>query len=261
MNKKVSGGQSIIVPIKRLGNNYLPFIEDLKDRVIKYIDVVAKPYGITLPNGDTSVRENQLFTSFITLMSKNGVVQDIANLPLSSCYTFANGGEHYFIGRKISLQNSYITVTDETMIGKSIMLVVWYDEPLYSARNSTNNVCVESVEVDYKTPNFKNLFPDNRTLAGKRIRKIIIDNVSKTPSYRDCANNNNFLPFLTLNNGNVSILKEIPFTSLFNSNGLYQWELEFANIKFDLTNSYVQTFGDTNFQPGQSFLVRFVFED
>lgn len=263
MNKKVSGGQSIIVPINRIGKNYLPFIEDLKDRVVKYIDVLTVlGYATILPDGSntfTSGSETE-FTTYLTLMNKNGVVQDVANIPLVSLSTFYNGGEHYFVGRKISLQNSYLTVTDPNLIGKSILLVVWYDEPLFSARNSTNNLCVETVEVEYRNNTFKNLFPDNRTLAGKRIRKIIIDPVYKTPSYRDCANLQDAMPYLTLNNGNVSILKEIPFQCLVNQNGLVQWELEFANIKFDLTNSYIQTFGDADFVAGQSFLVRFVFE-
>ena len=40
MNKKVSGAKSVVVKLESKGKNYLPFVEYLKDRYIKYIDVV-----------------------------------------------------------------------------------------------------------------------------------------------------------------------------------------------------------------------------
>ena len=257
MNKKVSGGQSVIVPINRIGKNYLPFVESLKDRVIKYIDVYTGQD--TLPDGRVGVGVD-ISSSYITLADKNGVTLNYLNYPLENLSTYTTMGDRPFIGRKISLQNSYINVTAQTAIGKSILLVFWYDEPEFSYRNTTNNIAVETVEVDYRNANFKNLMPDNRNLAGKRVRRITFDNVNKTPSYRDCQNNYGGA-YITLNNGNVSILKQVPLECLKKSNTLNAFELEFANIKFDLTNSFIEKFGDNAFLANSAWLVRFAYEN
>ena len=38
MNNKLSGGKLVLVPIKNLGANKIPYVEDLRNRVIKFID-------------------------------------------------------------------------------------------------------------------------------------------------------------------------------------------------------------------------------
>lgn len=262
MNAKISGGQSVIVPINRLGNNPLPFIENLKDRVIKYIDVDT--VNATLPDSSTNAFGENIDTasSYITLIDKNGVVINHNNFPLYNLVSYESGTDRTLIGKKISLQNSYIAITDVSLIGKSILLTFWYDEPEFSQRNTTNNISVEAIEVAYLSATKKNLMPDNRTLAGKRVRRILFDYATITPSYKDCVNTTKLAQgYITLNNGNTSILKQVPIASLFKYGVLNTFDLEFANIKFDLTNSWIETFGDNAFVPNQAWLVRFAYEN
>ena len=63
MNKKVSGAKSVVVKLESIGKNYLPFVEYLKDRYIKFIDVVlvgSLPYST-----DNGITDNKtLFKRF-----------------------------------------------------------------------------------------------------------------------------------------------------------------------------------------------------
>lgn len=262
MNAKISGGQSVIVPISRVGNNPLPFIENLKDRVVKYIDVDT--VNATLPDSTTNAYTTNDDTAgtYITLVDKNGFVINHNNYPLYNLISYQAGTDRPFIGKKISLQNSYLTITDAALIGKSVLLTFWYDEPEFSQRNTTNNISVETIEVPYLSPYKKNLMPDNRTLAGKRVRRILFDYATVTPSYKTCVNTSKMAQgYITLNNGNTSILKQVPIASLYKYGVLNTFDLEFANIKFDLTNSWIETFGDNDFTANQAWLIRFAFEN
>ena len=259
MNKKVSGGQSVIVRINNIGKNYLPFVENLKDRVIKYIDVDTA--NDKLPDGSNNAYNGTLTDSFITLIDKNGFVINHNNYPLYNLNNYRQVGDRPFFGRKMSLQNSYINITDASMVGKSMLLVFWYDEPEYSARNTTNNISVETIEVPYNNA-FKNLMPDNRTLAGKRVRRILFDYVTTTPSFSTCANVSEHAEgYITLNNGNTAILKQVPIASLYKYFTSNVYDLEFANIKFDLTNSWIELPTTTPITPGQKWLVRLAYEN
>lgn len=262
MNPKVSGGQSVIVPISRIGNNPLPFVENLKDRVVKYIDVDT--VNATLPDGSVNAytANEDTASSYITILDKNGVVINHNNYPMYNFVTYLAGTDRPFIGKKISLQNSYLTITDAALVGKSVLLTLWYDEPEFSQRNTTNNISVETIEVAYLSPYKKNLMPDNRTLAGKRVRRVLFDYATLTPSYKPCVNTVKMAQgYITLNNGNTSILKQVPIASLYKYGVLNTFDLEFANIKFDLTNSWIETFGDNDFTTNQAWLIRFALEN
>ena len=256
MNKKVSGAQSVIVPIKCIGKNYLPFVEDLKDRVIKYIDIM---YCIPI---DGSERVSNI-PEYITLAGKNGYILEFENYPTQNLSYESTQGLRRLIGKKLSLQNSFFINTDPDNVGKSVVVVFWYDEPEYSARNTTNNVSITTVEVPFVSKDFKNVFPDNRTIAGKRFRTIAFDRLyGKTPSFKDALNNDIYeFGYITLLNGNVAILKDIPVACLVED--LNSDPLEFANIKFDLTNSYIKLApnADIELNGNQAFVVRFAFEN
>ena len=255
MNKKVSGGQSVIVPITCVGRNYLPFVEDLKDRVIKYIDIV----DVTPIDGSTGVGNTP---QYITLSGKSGYIMEFDNYPTINLKPYSTYGSRRLIGKKLSLQNSFFTNGDASNIGKSVVCVFWYDEPEYSARNTTNNVSISTVEVPFVSKTFKNMLPDNRTMAGKRFRSIAWDLLpSYTPSFKTAANSDvETNAYLTLLNGNVAILNNIPVQCLVELANVES--LEFSNIKFDFTNSYIQLAGYAN-EPttNESFVVRFSFEN
>lgn len=243
MENIITGAKTITVAINKLGENFLPYNEELKDKVIRYIDIV--PMGM-LPqsNGD-------VFTDFenctLTLADFNGNSYFAYNVPLDRYNPVKNGGVRIPINKKVSLQNSYIFVAeDNAQIGNSVVVVVYYEDEFYSYPNTTNDLAVDAVEVKINSLDFNNMLPDNRTLVGKRIRGIALPDVILTPSFTKSINKiliNNKWGYITLQKNNYVILDHLPLFLLLEP--YYLSSLQFRNIELDLINSYITIGGST----------------
>lgn len=232
--KRISGAKTVIVPIVREGKNYLPFVEDLKDKTIKYVDfcpVNSMPY-----TNDTPVSDSSKY--IVSLASKSGNQYDMQDVPMQKFDLTLNWGIRPAIMKVISLQNSYLLCTDSNEVGKYAVLVFYYDYPEYSRRNTTLDVSVNAFEVPILKASQPNQLPDNRTMVGKRFRNIFFTPVSLTPTMATgitYAESKDF--YLTLNKGNYSIIDTLPLMCLYAVNMVEP--LEFSNIIFDFTNSYI----------------------
>ena len=69
------------------------------------------------------------------------------------------------------------------MVGRSVLLVFWYDLPEYSARNTTDAQLTDNFEVKIESNTSNNMLPDNRTMVGKRFRKIALALPTFTPTF------------------------------------------------------------------------------
>lgn len=243
MENIITGAKTITVAINKLGENFLPYNEDLKDKVIRYIDVV--PMGL-LPQSDGDV-----FTDFenctLTLADFNGNSYFAYNVPLDRYNPIKTGGVRLPINKKVSLQNSYIFVAENNaQIGNSVVVVVYYEDEFYSYPNTTNDLAVDAVEVKINSLDFNNMLPDNRTLVGKRIRGLALPQVTLTPSFTKCVNQiliNNKWGYITLQKNNYVILDHLPLFLLLEP--YYLSSLQFRNIELDLINSYITIGGST----------------
>lgn len=243
MENIITGAKTITVAINKLGENFLPYNEELKDKVIRYIDVV--PMGL-LPqsNGD-------VFTDYenctLTLADFNGNSYFAYNVPLDRYNPIKTGGVRLPINKKISLQNSYIFVAENNaQIGNSVVVVVYYEDEFYSYPNTTNDLAVDAVEVKINSLDFNNMLPDNRTLVGKRIRGLALPDVTLTPSFTKSVNKiliNNKWGYITLQKNNYVILDHLPLFLLLEP--YYLSSLQFRNIELDLINSYITIGGST----------------
>lgn len=243
MENIITGAKTITVAINKLGENLLPYNEELKDKVIRYIDIV--PMGM-LPqsNGD-------VFTDFenctLTLADFNGNSYFAYNVPLDRYNPVKNGGVRIPINKKVSLQNSYIFVAENNaQIGNSVVVVVYYEDEFYSFPNTTNDLAVDAVEVKINSLDFNNMLPDNRTLVGKRIRGLALPQVTLTPSFTKSVNQiliNNKWGYITLQKNNYVILDHLPLFLLLEP--YYLSSLQFRNIELDLINSYITIGGST----------------
>ena len=238
-NKKLSGAKAVFVPIRNTGKNYLPFIEDLKDRYIKYIDFYGCQY---LPDTDapglTSTDD-----LYLTLADKTGNSLYVKEMPLSRFDYMATVGIRQPVCNKLSLQNSYITCADASHIGKVAMLVFWYDLPQYSRANTSEVVITDSLTVPITTAIRHNTLPDEERMANKRFRRILLGIPTTTPDYQtglDAAKLANL--YITLRKGSYNVIENLPVVFLYQ---LYMLEKsEFANIVFDLQSSFITIGGD-----------------
>lgn len=257
MNKKVSGAKSVVVKLESIGKNYLPFVEYLKDRYIKFIDVVlvgSLPYST-----DNVITETSGL--FITLADKSGNSFFVRDETLARYDVQQNYGLRRPIGQKLSLQNSYINVTNESMVGRSVLLVFWYDLPEYSARNTTDAQLTDNFEVKIESNTSNNLLPDNRTMVGKRFRKISLALPTFTPTFSQSVTYNDAHHiYITLQKGNYKIFDAVPLILLYEIGNIEQ--LDFANIIFDFTYSYIFVGGNGAIDvTGKSVFFNAVYED
>lgn len=251
MLKKISGSKTVLVKINNLGKNNLPFIEDLKDKQIKYIDVVAVT---SLPYISANCISN-FDTAYLTLADKTGNKFPYLNIPLLQYMTVYNQGVKPFIGSVISLQNSYVTVTDSSDLGKYVVLVFWYDNVSYSQRNTTLDLSIDAFEVPIISATMKNQLPDNRTMVGKRFRRLFSSFPDVTASFKTGITYTDSKDlYLSLYKGNYAVIDTLPICLLYDQ-FLYE-KLELSNIIFDFTNSFILVGGNGS---GSSLIGKTVF--
>lgn len=233
MLKKVSASKTVFVQLSQLGRNYLPYVEDLKNKLIKYVDIVG--VSSIAYTTDTAF---QSMKGFLTLADKTGNAYPIYRVPLDRFDIAQNLGARMLVSRVVSIQNSWIEITDPADVGKVACLVVWYDQPMYSSHNHTLDLSVDSFETPIVSQTARNLFPDNRTMVGKRFRSLQFAAPALTPSLAPGVTYSEALDlYVSIYKGNYAILDLLPLVELYNINNIDN--LELSNILFDFTNSWI----------------------
>lgn len=235
MNTKLSGAQLVLCEIKRMGRNYLPFVENIRSRVIKYIDFAPVDY---LPGIAGNVGVTSSDDMYFTIFNEYGTEELHRAMPLERYDYSATLGTRMPICSKISLQNTYIDCRNAVNVGKYVALVFWYDLPEYSARNSTDKVVTDAISIPLTTEVRYNALPDTDRLTGKRFRRLLLGTPSVTPDMQnglDAGKLNNC--YLTLRKGTYNILENLPIGLLYQMQMLEK--TEFANIIFDFQSSFI----------------------
>lgn len=259
-NKKLSGAKAVLVPINRIGNNPLPYIEDLKNRYIKYIDFYPVQY---LPEvEDTGCQTDT--DMYLTLADVTGNTYLINQMPLARFNYAATTGNRQTVAAKISLQNSRIVCHNSAAVGTTALLVFWYDLPEFSRQNKTDLTITDSLTVPLLSPIRHNLLPDEERMALKRFRRILLGTPSITPDYGSGLTEEQLKNmYLTLRKGTYNVVENLPVWLLYQLRMLEK--SEFANIVFDLQSSYL-TIGGAGSAPdidtyiGKNVFLNLVYE-
>ena len=233
-NKKLSGAQMVLVPITQVGQNRFPYVENLRNRYIKFVDFHPAAY---LPGTDaTGLQTNA--DMFVTLYDKNGTQRLIDSLPLERFDYSATDGVRQQIGYEISLENSFVICQDANQIGKVAAFVFWYDLPQYSSKNDTDYTITDNFAVKLTNATRYNQLPDEERMTGKRFRKILVAAPSITPNYKTGVTAAQ-LPnlYLTLRKGSYLVADNIPLSLLRQIKMLEK--SEWSNIIFDFQSSYI----------------------
>lgn len=240
MNKKLSGGQLILVPITRIGRNYFPMNEYLNRRYIKYID-----YFTTLNSlpGTLEKPVSGSFNMYLTLANEYGNTEFIKNQPLIRFDYNTNLGVRQAIGRRLSIRDCYVENQNPNAVGRIAAFVFWYDLEEYSRRNTTEKTCVDSMVVPITNVTRYNIFPNSDRMAGKRFRRILLNVESDFSPDQEPLLEPDYIDdiFLTLRKGSYNVLENIPINLFWQSPVLEKQE--FANIIFDFESSYLTVGG------------------
>lgn len=224
----------MLVPIKRVGRNYLPFVEYIDHKLIKYIDFCPT---VQLPD-TTDAGCDVSSDMFITIFDERGTQELHRNLPLDRLNYILTLGVRQPIFNKINMTASYIDCQNSALVGRTVALVFWYDLPNYSARNTTDTLLTDSISVPITNIIRYNQLPDIDRLTGKRFRRILLGTPSTTPDLNNCLSLNEIVNcFLTLQKGSYKVLSNVPVYLLYQMAMLEK--TEFQNIIFDLQSSYI----------------------
>lgn len=233
-NKKLSGAQMVLVPITQVGENRFPYVENLRNRYIKFVDFCPSAY---LPGTDASGLQANA-DMFVTFYDKNGTQRLIDSLPLERLDYSATNGVRQEIGYEISLENSFVICQDAAQIGKVAAFVFWYDLPEYSRRNTADNTITDNFAVKLTNATRYNQLPDEERMTNKRFRKLLVAAPSITPNYKTgvtAAQLQNL--YLTLRKGSYLVADNVPLSLLRQLKMLEK--SEWANIIFDFQSSYI----------------------
>lgn len=235
MNTKLSGAQLVLVEIKRVGKNYLPLVQYLKGRIIKYIDFAPTNY---LPDMAGLVGCSSTDDMYLTIRNEQGNADLHYEVPLERFDYVATLGVRQPIYAKISLDNSYIDCQDATQVGKFVALVFYYDLPEYSSRNNADKVVTDAITIPLTTATRYNALPDTDRLTGKRFRKILLGTPTVTPDYQSGLTEAQLKNcFITLRKGTYNVVENMPVWLLYQMQKLEK--SEWANIIFDFENSFI----------------------
>lgn len=235
MNTKLSGAQLVLVEIKRVGRNYLPLVENIRGRMIKYIDFCPTTY---LPGVANAVGLSSTADMYLTIMNEYGNTELHRDMPLERFDYVQTFGVRQPICSKIALQQSYITCQDSTQVGKVAALMFYYDLPEFSARNATDTLITDAITIPLTTAIRYNALPDTDRLTGKRFRKILLGVPSVTPDLQTGLDSTKLANcFITFRKGTYNVIENMPLPLLYQLAMTEQ--TEWANIIFDFQNSYI----------------------
>lgn len=253
MNNKLSGAQIVIVPIRNTGKNYLPYVEHIAGRVIKYIDFVP---AALLPR--TSVAGVQSSADmYITIMDANGTTELHKHLPLERLDYAQTLGVRQPINKRLTMDSCYIDCEDASQVGKAAALVFWYELPQYSRANSTENIMTDSIEIPITNVTQYNVLPDSDRMTGKRFRRLLLGIPSVTPDKNTGVGSAELANcYLTLCKGTYKILADVPMILLYQLAMLEK--TEFQNIQFDFASSYV-TVGGAGTATPSDYVGKYIF--
>lgn len=229
----VSGAIALEIVIYPNQNRvYFPDNAVLRDKVIKHVDI-CDDINKSFSGMDIAYPE-----SFITFFEKKTQNRVLDAAPYSLFSTYNRNGNRLNLNHVFDLPMSYIDIKNNLLTEpKSMLLVFWYDEKNVSSPiNSKAQISVQNFEL--KLNQKRTYFSENNTLRNAKFRNILTSLTYKTAEGNPGVSEATFLKsFITLRRGNLQFFQNVPLY-LFNQNGLAYW-LQFENIRFDFTNSYV----------------------
>lgn len=235
MNTKLSGAQLVLVNITRVGRNYFPFVENLRSRIIKFIDFYPVQY---LPGIANAVGLTSSADMFVTIFNEHGNEELHRQLPLERFDYTSTIGIRQPVMAKMNMQTSFVDCQDANNVGKVAAFVFYYDLPEYSARNTTDTLITDAISIPLTTEVRYNQLPDTDRLTGKRFRRILLGTPSITPDLQTGLDASKLANcYLTLRKGTYNIVENMPLPILWQMQMLEK--SEWANIIFDFQNSYI----------------------
>lgn len=217
------------------GRTYFPLAQKLIGRRVQSINVVS---GLTPFETDAqgTVIDNDDITLSLTSNGTDYIFQDIS---LRRFRSDVCKGINISVSSVLSIQDCYITCTDDEQVGTILPLVVWYEVEGYKGVTSKRNL-FNSFDVKIDPSQYRNYLPDNRTLAGRSFTRIFAAFPDVTPNYAPGVNKADIMKagYITLVKGSFAVWDRMPVAMLDQLDWYIYQELD--NIVFDFDSSFVE---------------------
>lgn len=239
MKQVISGSKTVLVPINRVGRNYFPYIKELQDRKVKYIDISDVYFGKSSSETEATIG----YGLFLTLVDK------YSNLFYDAVPVENFNSIQYFLGvrnninRQIILQNCFIENEVAARVGKFVAVTFYWDDD----KTTTDKKCFKQlIEVVIERSQsslyiFKVKFPDVQNIANKRIRSIRpaawVATFTTPLGYPTINPSANVTISMTLANGNNILFDNLPIYYMRET-----WansQLEFADVLLNMQDCYL----------------------
>lgn len=241
MNKLVSGAIGVEVVLN--GSNpraYFPDMANLRKKRIKHIDICT---GTISPSDRVMLGEYLVSEAYLTITEANTQNQLIVDFPLSKLNV---RGNRLFVNKIVDLQRSFVTfpgLDPETINGKVLYFVFWYDEPeVWGIIPTNDKMAIFPFEIKLKGS--KTYFSENRYLYNKKFLNILLSLPTTTafgnPGLPENAIENKYL---TLKKGNLEFFQKVPL--YFFVQNRENFPLRLQSIRFDFQTSYIQSMTTT----------------
>lgn len=230
MKQVITGGVGKTIAITS-NKTYFPYIAEIKDKTIKYIDVF---FYMTDADGNSIYADPFGFEVSFVRKGTNDIFID--RLAACNLYPEFRLGQRIYIGEKIDMEQSFITTLSQ--VGENAFFVFYYQDSEAGYEEKASPIRIEPNEA---TVSFRqNFFEDSRVLANKKFSGIYPSmveadergswNIFNVNIGRDC--------YLNLVKGSNVFLKNVPVVALLR---YYNWlgYLEFADVEIDFTNSWI----------------------
>lgn len=237
--KYVSGAIGYYLPLNKVGQNFFPFIPELKGRTILYIDFCP-----TLTSGIQRTQTiNSDLSGTLNLMehgTNNLFIKDCAVKEFAQPYNF---GKRLPINKVVDFENSFVNCAQNPSGG--YFFVFWYyDEKVANktAENEQTDLIGFEVVTNSRNRNYslgRYYFGENRTLVRKKYANLFVQNFQNNPKSPNGYEINNYIneAFVTLQNNNYMFIKDVPLV-LFCQQGWTE-VLTLQNVEIDFYQSYV----------------------
>lgn len=230
MKQIITGGVGKTIAITS-SKTYFPYIPELKDKTVKYIDVL-------FDCGDASDNyigaDPFLYECSFVRKGTNDIF--INRLSGDAFFPDFRLGQRLYIGEKIDFEQSYITTASQ--VGENAFFVFYYQDSDAGYEESSSPLRIEPNNTIVTARN--NYFKDDRILVNKKFTGIYPSRVeSDENGVQNVFNQYDFDCYLNLVKGSDIFLKNVPVHCLARYNSWLGF-LEFADVELDFTNSWIE---------------------
>lgn len=233
----VNGAIGIKLTNLKEGRNYLPYVSDLKDRTIKYIDIMQEIY-----TPDDEFLNAQPSDMALSLVKKGTSDLVYDNVSAVEFCPKINNGKRVLVGFVLDLEKSFINVSSYSA-GEGTFIVFYYEDDKGVATHTDNKIPMKRTTSVVKLTNGRqSYFSENRTINGKHFLGIY-------PSFSRFSQAGEVSPiseyfwdvlFVNLVRGSDIFVRNVPLYCLLRDDSNYEGHIVFDGVQIDFTNSFLE---------------------